>query len=62
MAFLSIVMSPPVVDDTGPTVATAETFWPSDALPETVARPSAPIVAIDGSVVLHAGAGAPATG
>src|SRR3954465_11046966 len=61
MAAGSTVIAPPEVDGTAPTVAMALTVAPVAAVGDTVARPSAPMVATVGSVVVQAGAGAPTT-
>jgi hypothetical protein len=58
----STVISPPGADETVPTVAIAAAVEPSGAVDDTVARPSVPMVATDGSLVVQTGAGAPATG
>src|SRR5690242_19945855 len=58
----STVIAPPEVDETLPTVAMALTVAAAGAVGDTVARPSAPMVASDASLVLHTGAGAPTTG
>ena len=60
-----MVIRPPAVDATEPTVAIALTVAPSAAPAATVARPSAfslAMVASEASVVLQTGAGASATG
>src|SRR5437870_5524518 len=60
-----MVIRPPAVDATEPTVAIALTVAPSAAPAATVARPSAyslAMVASEASAVLQTGAGASATG
>src|SRR2546425_2003252 len=57
----STVIAPPEVDETAPTVAMALAMSPLAALEETAARPSVPMVATAGLLVVQTGAGAPTT-
>ncbi len=61
VAVESIVIWPPALDAKDPIVAMALTIEPFAAVLDTVARPLATMVAIVELVVVHTGAGAPAT-